>query len=83
MQGNGRISPRQSRSSMQLVASTCSAHPDPLPDWHFSQAFPAFPNRYRRSVIKDVIGKARGYLTTLAILKRGGPMTPGKRKVPN
>src|SRR5215472_13824470 len=35
-------------------------HPDPLPAWNFSQAFPAFPNRYRRSVIKDCIGKARG-----------------------
>jgi hypothetical protein len=40
-------------------------HPDPLPLWNFSQAFPDFPNRYRRSVIKDVIGKARGYQTQL------------------
>jgi hypothetical protein len=39
------------------------AHPDPLPDWNFSRTFPDFPNRYRRSVIKDCIGKARGYLT--------------------
>lgn len=39
------------------------AHPDPLSDWNFSQAFPTFPTRYRRSVIKDCIGKARGYLT--------------------
>lgn len=37
-------------------------HPTPLPDWNFTQAFPDFPTRYRRSVIKDVIGKARGYL---------------------
>src|SRR5712691_8178585 len=37
-------------------------HPDPLPAWNFSQAFPDCPTRYRRSVIKDVIGKARGYL---------------------
>jgi putative transposase len=42
-----------------------ASHPDPLPDWNFSKTFPDFPNRYRRSVIKDVIGKARGYLTTL------------------
>src|SRR6266581_1921807 len=41
-------------------------HPDPLPEWNFSQAFPHFPNRYRRSVIKDCVGKARGYLTTLS-----------------
>ena len=26
------------------------AHPDPRPEWNFSQAFPDFPNRYRRSV---------------------------------
>ena len=40
-------------------------HPNPLPDWNFSRAFPGLPNRYRRSVIKDMIGKARGYLATL------------------
>ncbi len=40
-------------------------HPTPLPDWNFSRAFPDLPNRYRRSVIKDVIGKARGYLTSV------------------
>jgi IS605 OrfB family transposase len=40
-------------------------HPEPLPRWNFSRRFPDFPNRYRRSVIKDCIGKARGYLTTL------------------
>jgi hypothetical protein len=34
------------------------AHPDPLASWNFSQAFPDFPTRYRRSVIKDCIGKA-------------------------
>src|SRR5215831_1360542 len=36
------------------------AHPEPLPAWNFTHRFPAFPNRYRRSVIKDCIGKARG-----------------------
>jgi hypothetical protein len=40
-------------------------HPEPLPAWNFSHRFPDFPSRYRRSVIKDCIGKARGYLTTL------------------
>lgn len=24
-------------------------HPTPLPDWNFTQAFPDFPNRYRRA----------------------------------
>src|ERR1051326_883828 len=41
------------------------AHHTPLAAWNVSQAFPDLPNRYRRSVIKDCIGKARGYLTAL------------------
>jgi hypothetical protein len=27
-------------------------HPHPLPEWNFSKAFPDFPTRYRRSVLK-------------------------------
>lgn len=42
-----------------------SAHPTPQACWNFSRAFPDFPNRYRRSVIKDVLGKARASLTSL------------------
>src|SRR6266568_6519354 len=58
-----------------------ASHPDPLPDWNFSKTFPDFPNRYRRSVMKDVIGKARGYLTTLTTWqvlgkKKGKPGVP-------
>jgi putative transposase len=56
-------------------------HPDPLPQWNFSQAFPDFPNRYRRSVIKDVIGKARGYLTTLRKWQQSGKKQ-GKPGIP-
>jgi IS605 OrfB family transposase len=56
-------------------------HPEPLPDWNFSKAFPDFPNRYRRSVIKDVIGKARGYLTTLRKWESSGKKK-GKPGVP-
>src|SRR6266852_6652555 len=56
-------------------------HPDPLPAWNFSKAFPDFPNRYRRSVIKDVIGKARGYLTTLLKWQRSGKKQ-GKPGIP-
>ncbi len=56
-------------------------HPTPLLEWNFSRAFPDLPNRYRRSVIKDVIGKARGYLTTLtnwqaSSKKKGQPGRP-------
>ena len=43
-------------AEFHTVATT--EHPDPLPQWNFSQAFPDFPNCYRRWVIKDVIGKA-------------------------
>src|SRR6266516_607439 len=58
-----------------------ASHPDPLPDWNFSKTFPDFPNRYRRSVMKDVIGKARGYLKTLTTWqvlgkKKGKPGVP-------
>ncbi len=56
-------------------------HPDPLLDWNFSKAFPDFPNRYRRSVMKDVIGKARGYLTTLLKWQRSGKKK-GKPGIP-
>ena len=56
-------------------------HPTPLASWNFSRQFPDFPNRYRRSVIKDVIGKARGYLTTLLKWQRSGKKR-GKPGVP-
>ncbi len=56
-------------------------HPTPLASWNFSRQFPDFPNRYRRSVIKDVIGKARGYLTTLLKWQRSGKKQ-GKPGVP-
>ncbi len=66
-------------AEFQTVAT--SEHPTPLPDWNFSQAFPDFPNRYRRSVIKDCIGKARGYLTTLQKWQQSGKKK-GKPGVP-
>jgi hypothetical protein len=64
----------------QTVSTT--DHPEPLADWNFSQRFPELPSRYRRSVIKDAIGKVRGYLATLAAwqqsgAKKGEPGLPG------
>jgi len=41
-------------------------HPSPHPDWNFSARFPDLPWEYRRSVIKDCIGKAKAYLTATA-----------------
>lgn len=66
-------------AEFQTVAT--AEHPDPLPAWNFSKTFPDFPNRYRRSVIKDVIGKARGYLTTLLKWQRSGKKQ-GKPGIP-
>src|SRR5262249_8653123 len=57
-------------------------HPEPLPGWNFSQRFPDLPYLYRRSVIKNAIGKARGYLSTLppwqtSGKQKGKPGFPG------
>jgi putative transposase len=57
-------------------------HPHPLPDWNFSRAFPDFPFVYRRSVIKDAIGKVKSYLSNLSGWqktgkKKGKPGLPG------
>src|SRR5947209_10037361 len=65
-----------------------AAHPHPLPAWNFSQRFPDFPYVYRRSVIKDAIGRVRSYLSNLANWqqagkKRGKPGLPGTNNHPN
>ena len=43
-----------------------AAHPHPWPGWNFSERFPGMPFAYRRSVIKDAIGKVRSYLSNRA-----------------
>ena len=57
-------------SEVQTVET--AEHPHPLPAWNFSQAFPDFPFIYRRSVIKDAIGKVRSYLSNLANWQQAG-----------
>jgi hypothetical protein len=57
-------------------------HPHPWPGWNFSARFPQMPFAYRRSVIKDAIGKVRSYLTNLAHWEasgkqKGKPGLPG------
>ncbi len=64
-----------------------AAHPSPLPACNFSQQFPDFPFIYRRSVIKDAIGKVRSYLSHLATWrakasKKGQPGSPGASNHP-
>ena len=48
------------------------AHPHPWEGWNFSARFPEVPFIYRRSVIKDAIGKVRAYLSSLANWEKSG-----------
>ncbi|HEX6478607.1 MAG TPA: transposase [Ktedonobacteraceae bacterium] len=62
-------------------------HPMPHPDWNFSARFPDLPWEYRRSVIKDCIGKARAYLSATTPWqasgkKKGKPGMPTPRNHP-
>ncbi len=43
-----------------------ASHPHPWTGWNFSERFPGMPFAYRRSVIKDAIGKVRSYLSNHA-----------------
>src|SRR5260221_2498719 len=57
-------------------------HPHPWPGWNFSARFPDLPFAYRRSVIKDAIGKVRSYLWNCANWQKarktkGKPGLPG------
>ena len=49
-----------------------AAHPHPWPGWNFSERFPALPFAYRRSVIKDAIGKVRSFLSNQANWEASG-----------
>ena len=76
------ISPNELLTWTEFQTVETAEHPHPLPDWNFSLAFPNFPFVYRRSVIKDALGKVRSYLSNLANWKtsgkkRGKPGQPG------
>jgi len=49
-----------------------AAHPHPWTGWNFTERFPGMPCAYRRSVIKDAIGKTRSYLSNLANWEKSG-----------
>jgi transposase len=57
-------------------AEACSvataAHPHPWTGWNFTEAFPGMPFAYRRSVIKDAIGKVRSYLSNRTNWEKSG-----------
>ena len=75
-----------SANELLTWAEACSVatkeHPHPWPGWNFTEAFPTMPCVYRRSVIKDAIGKVRSYLSNQAHWqksgqKQGRPGLPG------
>jgi transposase len=63
------------------------AHPHPWAGWNFSEQFPEMPFVYRRSVIKDAIGKVRSYLSSCknweqSGKRKGKPGLPGASNHP-
>jgi hypothetical protein len=66
------ISPNELLTWAEALTVETAVHPHPLPSYNFSQQFPDFPFIYRRSVIKDAIGKARSYLSNLANWNQSG-----------
>lgn len=72
---------------IECCTVSTAAHPTPLAEWNFSAQFPDMPVVYRRSVIKDAIGKVRSYLSHLthwqqAGKKKGKPGQPGAANHP-
>lgn len=57
-------------------------HPEIEAAWDFNAQFKKMPTVYRRSVIKDAIGKARGYLSNLRNFERSGKKK-GKPGIPS
>jgi hypothetical protein len=49
-----------------------AAHPHPWTGWNFTEQFPSLTFAYRRSVIKDAIGKVRSYLSHRAHWEASG-----------
>ncbi|MGI9951956.1 hypothetical protein V3F56_06280 [Moorellaceae bacterium AZ2] len=71
----------------ESLSVSTEAHPDPLEGWNFSEKFPGMPVAYRRSVIKDAIGKVRSYLSNYRNWektgkKKGKPGLPAPRNHP-
>jgi hypothetical protein len=81
------ISAHELLSWVEACTVATKAHPHPWEGWNFSQAFPGMPFIYRRSVIKDAIGKVRAFLSNRAHWeksgkKKGRPGWPGAANHP-
>jgi len=79
------LTPNELLTWAESLTVQTAAHPAPLPAYNFSHQFPDFPFIYRRSVIKDAIGKVRSYLTHLATWRAKGSQKgrPGSPGAPN
>ena len=66
------ISAHELLSWAEACTVATAAHPHPWSGWNFSERFPAMPFAYRRSVIKDAIGKVRSYLSNRANWEKSG-----------
>jgi putative transposase len=76
------ISANELLSWSEACTVETQAHPHPWEGRNFSARFPDLPFAYRRSVIKDAIGKVRAYLSQRATWeksgkKQGKPGLPG------
>jgi transposase len=81
------ISPHELLTWAEAATVATPDHPHPWTDWNFSEKFPQMPFVYRRSVIKDAIGKVRSYLSTFknweqSSKKKGKPGLPGSANHP-
>ena len=81
------ISPNELLTWAEFQTVATKEHPHPRPEWNFSERFPGLPFPYRRSVIKDAIGKVRSHLSHLAKWnssgkKKGRPGPPGASNHP-
>ncbi|HUW64789.1 MAG TPA: transposase [Spirochaetia bacterium] len=71
----------------ESVTMPTESHPHVLDGWNFTKRFPDLPRDYRRSVIKDAIGKAKSHLSNFknwesSGKKKGKPGLPGSNNHP-
>jgi putative transposase len=66
------ISAHELLSWAECCTVETAAHPHPWTGWNFTEHFPGMPVAYRRSVIKDAIGKVRSYLSNLSNWHKSG-----------
>jgi hypothetical protein len=81
------LSPNELQTWAEAHTVATREHPTPWEGWSFSERFPRMPFVYRRAAIKDAIGKARAYLSSLARWEKSGkkagrPGLPGAANHP-